>query len=198
MSDRLSNETARPSGITSPISLAHVVLQTSRMDEQVAWYETVLNARTVYANAGGAFLAYDEEHHRVAFVNIPDLDNKAKKSSGVNHIAFSYRTLEDLLNNHVRLEKLGIMPAWSVNHGMTTSLYYNDPDGNHVELQVDNFDDPREAAEYMFSEAFAENMIGVDIDPHDLRRRMLAGENMASLLRRPPSGPRGMETVPLL
>jgi catechol-2,3-dioxygenase len=24
------------------------------------------------------------------------------------------------------------------NHGLTTSLYYRDPDGNKVELQVDN------------------------------------------------------------
>jgi hypothetical protein len=32
-----------------------------------------------------------------------------------------------------------IRPFYSINHGPTTSLYYTDPDGNRVELLVDNF-----------------------------------------------------------
>ena len=32
---------------------------------------------------------------------------------------------------------------------MTTSIYYQDPDGNFVELQVDNFQTPEETTGYM-------------------------------------------------
>jgi hypothetical protein len=35
----------------------------------------------------------------------------------------------------------GVEPAFSLDHGMTMSLYYKDPGGNFVELQNDNFSD---------------------------------------------------------
>ena len=43
------------------------------------------------------------------------------------------------MSSYARLKGLGIEPDACVNHGVTTSLYYADPDGNQVELQVDNF-----------------------------------------------------------
>ena len=32
-----------------------------------------------------------------------------------------------------------------IQHGVTTSLYYEDPDGNFAEMQIDNFATPGEA-----------------------------------------------------
>ena len=43
------------------------------------------------------------------------------------------------MNYYLRLKKQGIVPHTCMNHGFTTSLYYLDPDGNEVEIQVDNF-----------------------------------------------------------
>jgi hypothetical protein len=49
---------------------------------------------------------------------------------------------------------------------MTFSYYYKDPDGNHVELQVDNFGAWEKSAEWMrTSPEFAANPIGVFVDP---------------------------------
>ena len=49
---------------------------------------------------------------------------------------------------------------------MTFSYYYADPDGNHVELQVDNFGDWAESTEWMrTSEEFKANPIGQFVDP---------------------------------
>jgi catechol-2,3-dioxygenase len=39
---------------------------------------------------------------------------------------------------YTRLKALDITPHFTVDHGMTTSFYYVDPDGNSVELQCDN------------------------------------------------------------
>lgn len=72
---------------------------------------------------------------------------------------------------------------FSVNHGATTSLYYADPDGNNIELQVDNFETLEEGTAYMESEAFEKNPIGVVIDPHSLLARLRAGEPEAILIR---------------
>jgi hypothetical protein len=43
--------------------------------------------------------------------------------------------------------------------------YYRDPDGNRSELQVDCCANAEEARAFMASSAFAENPIGMEIDP---------------------------------
>ena len=44
--------------------------------------------------------------------------------------------------------------------------YYRDPDGNSIELQVDNFGpDPAESTAFMHTPVFLANPIGVPIHP---------------------------------
>jgi catechol-2,3-dioxygenase len=105
---------------------------------------------------------------------------------GLDHIAFTYPDVADLLHTYERLRDAGITPFWPINHGVTVSLYYRDPEGNRIELQADAFADMDDAKSYMRSEAFATNPIGVMFDPEDLLRRLKAGEPAQSLLRRPP------------
>ena len=185
------------SGIVSPSRLAHVVLRTSRMDEMLRWYKTVLNATPAFESPSIAFLAYDDEHHRIALINIPGLAPQPEGAAGVHHFAFTYDSLRDLLGNYVRLKEAGIMPVWGVNHGPTTSLYYADPDGNQIECQVDNCDTVEEAGEFFFTEAFAENPIGVDFDPDAMYRQLVAGEEEGALKQYHRQGPRGVEESPL-
>lgn len=161
--------------IVSPIKLAHVVFRTSRFAEMIAWYKLVLNSTPAFESDSIAFLAYDDEHHRIAFINIPNLVPQPDGIAGVHHVAFTYASLHDLLNNYTRLRELGIEPAWPVNHGPTTSLYYADPDGNQLEFQVDNYDTVDEAGKYFFSDAFSTNPIGVDFDADELRTRLMSG-----------------------
>src|SRR3546814_17462514 len=61
-----------------------------------------------------------------------------------------------------RLRDKGIRPVFPINHGPTTSMYYADPDGNQIELQVDNYDKIEDATAFFYSEAFAENPVGVE------------------------------------
>ena len=185
------------SAIRSPIKLAHVVFRTSRFAEMLAWYKLVFNATPAFESHSIAFLAYDDEHHRIAFIHVPDLAEQPAGQAGVHHVAFTYESLDVLLDNHERLKALGVEPIWPVNHGPTTSLYYADPDGNQLEFQIDNYDTVEEAGAFFFTEAFATNPIGVDIDPAELRRRLAAGEDPAELKRRAPSGQRGVETIPI-
>lgn len=77
-------------------------------------------------------------------------------------------------------------------------MYYQDPDGNQVEMQVDNFDTAEEATAFMVDPQFANNPLGVDYDPEELIKRIESGEPEANIKRRPNSGPRDVTTVPLL
>ena len=198
MSDqKLAERVNEKTGIVSPARLAHVVLRTSRIKEMLAWYKLVLNAEVAFENDEIAFLAYDDEHHRIAFVNIPELAPQPAGMVGVHHIAFTYDTLDQLLGNYEKLRDAGIVPKWCVNHGPTTSMYYGDLDDNQVEFQVDNYETVEAAGEFFFTEAFATNTIGVDFDPEDLLARVRAGEAPDEIKLRPPSGPRGVDTIPI-
>jgi catechol 2,3-dioxygenase-like lactoylglutathione lyase family enzyme len=172
-------------GRIAPAKLAHVVRRTARFDEMVAWYETVLAARTVHADGMLAFLTYDDEHHRIAIARLPGLEDAPAMAAGTDHIAFTHADLGDLLNTWARLMAEGIEPYWCLNHGPTTSMYYKDPDGNKVELQIDNFDTD-ETNRWMGSGEFAKNPIGIIFEPEELLARYRSGEPLETLLRRPP------------
>ncbi|MEM8706863.1 MAG: VOC family protein [Actinomycetota bacterium] len=166
--------------IIRPSKLAHIVLRSSHFDEVIAWWSTVLGAEPRHESPFLTFLSYDDEHHRLAVINNPNLRDNDRQTNGVEHIAFTYDSLDDLLATYQRLKGHGIVPVWPVHHGMTMSLYYADPDGNQVELQVDVMDEPTAAA-FMASDVFAANPIGVPLDPEDLIVRRDAGESLESL-----------------
>lgn len=183
--------------MVSPSKLAHFVVRTSRYPEMLDWYKTVFKAKPAFESEMIAFLSYDEEHHRVALINMPDLGEQPEGIAGIHHVAFTYDSLRDLLENYERLKQLGIEPVFPINHGPTTSIYYQDPDGNQLEFQVENFDTVEESGKFFFSEAFRENPIGVEFDPAELLERLRAGEAEDELKRRPDIGARGLESVKL-
>src|SRR5215813_5866729 len=117
--------------MAKPSKLAHVVYMTRRYEEMLAWYQAVFEARVQYQNPAFAFLTYDDEHHRFAFANMSifnpnghDADAPAKL--GVNHVAYTFANLGELLEMYDRLKQLGITPYWRIHHGLTLSVYYRD------------------------------------------------------------------------
>ncbi|MFI9616481.1 VOC family protein [Streptomyces sp. NPDC052023] len=169
--------------MASPVKLAHVVLRTSRPKEMCDWYIEALEGRVAFANESMAFMTYDDEHHRLAFVETGASERPDDRHTGLHHIAFTYASLRNLLDNYRRLAVLGVEPFWCVNHGGTTSMYYADPDGNSVELQIDNFDTVAEVDAFLTSGVFEENPIGTNFDPEELLARLDAGEEARALVR---------------
>ena len=172
-----------------PVKFAHVVYMTRRFDEIIAWYENVFEAKIVHRNPALAFMTYDDEHHRFAFANLdvmkPGGNGRDERGEiGVNHVAYTYADIGDLLHTYARLKAAGITPYWPIHHGTTLSLYYKDPDGNRMELQVD-CGSLEQANAYMSSEAFAANPVGVAIDPDDLLARYENGAGSEALLSIP-------------
>ena len=75
-------EPVRPAAI-SPALFAHFVVRTSNYEAMRAWYLTVLNARVVHDDGRLCFITYDDEHHRLALVNVPGLQKPAADSWGL-------------------------------------------------------------------------------------------------------------------
>ncbi|KAH7351462.1 putative ring-cleavage extradiol dioxygenase [Pyrenochaeta sp. MPI-SDFR-AT-0127] len=183
--------------VNPPTSLAHIVLRTSRFVDMTSFYKKFLGAEASYENEALCFLRYDDEHHRIAIGNIPGTKPKDPTSSGLEHIAFAYNTLADLVLVYQQRKAIGIQPFWCVNHGPTTSMYYRDPDGNQIEIQVDNFDTPEAASDFMSGPLYAENPIGTDFDPENLAIRVARGEDERSIKARIEIGPRGLDSLPV-
>jgi catechol 2,3-dioxygenase len=178
--------------------LQHIGLTTGRLQPMLDWYKTVLGMRLIYisenptGNAHGsslkaAWLSNDEANHRVAIIEIPGLtdDPERIRHHRLQHIAFEFRTLDELFGTYVRLKASGIVPVLPVDEGSQTALYYADPDGNSIELNVNYYGDSWTSIEHIQnSPEFARRPLGVFIDPDKMVAAREAGASSWDLHKR--------------
>ena len=172
-------------------TLHHVTLKTTRLQEMIDWYGLVTGAVVTHQFEGGAWLTNDAANHRIAFLTVPGLEDDGRKlqHTGLHHTAYEYPSMDDLLDGYVRLNGHGIVPHACLDHGMTLSFYYVDPDGNSVELQCDEFGDWAKSKEFMVTAPeFSANPIGVTVDPDLLVAARDAGATAEELHRRAYAG----------
>jgi len=171
--------------MTAPSKFAHIVYRTHRFDEMIDWYTRVFEAEIRYRDEHYAFISYDDEHHRVAFINLGPLPTGSTMPRtdvpGVHHVAYTWKTLDELLDTYKRLAEMGIKPVSPVRHGMTLSFYYADPDGNGLEFQIDLMD-ANAATEFMHGPVFARNPGGESFDPEALIARYESGQPVDDLI----------------
>jgi catechol-2,3-dioxygenase len=172
-----------PKTLMLPAKFAHVVLRVRDVAASAAWYRQVVGMKEVFGNDFVQFMTYDDEHHRIALIKTPVEELAPRGSAGLDHIAYGFDNLGQLLSTYRRLEGLGIKPVWAINHGPTTSFYYEDPDANRVEFQVDNFRTEAELKGWMESGAFAKNPIGVEFDAEKLVARYERGDPIEELVQ---------------
>src|SRR5271167_4641317 len=162
----------------------HFNLKTTRLQEMIDWYRTLVGAEVLFQAPDGAWLSNDEANHRIALLAFPGfVDDPDKETrTGMHHSAFEYNSFEDLNASYLRLRESGITPEVCLDHGMTLSYYYRDPDGNHVELQCDVFGDWSESKRWMHtSEQFQANPIGQFVDAEQVAAAAADGEPFAEI-----------------
>lgn len=137
--------------------LQHFGLNTSNIDAMLDWYRKVLGmtvnhraralggARSPWSNV--AFVSNDEVNHRLSIFESAREAGHTPGEGRLQHVAFAYRSLDDLLGTYLRLKGLGILPVMSADQGVQMAIYYMDPDQNRIELNVSNFDDEWTATE---------------------------------------------------
>lgn len=179
--------------IAQPVRFAHVVYRTRRFEEMLRWYEVVFGAKIQYQDPALAFLTYDDEHHRFAIANMSVLhpagdETERSGDIGVDHVAYTYASVSDLLENYSQLREKGVAPYWCVHHDISVSMYYADPDGNQMEFQVDCIPHGTDTGKFM-AESFAINPIGVEFDPDEWLERLRNGDDEAEFLKREANEP---------
>ena len=88
--------------------LHHVTFKTTRLDEMIAWYGTVIGAKVQFRDQVAAWTTNDEANDRIAFLAVPGLldDERKTKHNGMHHCAFEYDSFEDLMASFDRLRKV--------------------------------------------------------------------------------------------
>jgi 2-polyprenyl-6-methoxyphenol hydroxylase-like FAD-dependent oxidoreductase/catechol 2,3-dioxygenase-like lactoylglutathione lyase family enzyme len=146
----------------------HVNLKTTRLQEMIDFYSALVGAEVLFQYEMGAWLSNDAANHRIALLAFPGFVDDPEKDTrtGLHHTAFEYGDFDELNRSYLRLKELGITPAFCLDHGMTFSYYYADPDGNHVELQCDVFGDWSKSSAWMReSLEFQQDPLGKFVDP---------------------------------
>lgn len=180
--------------LARPSKFAHVVYRTRRFAEMLEWYKTVFGAEIHHQNPAMAFLSYDDEHHRFAMIDLNTVDPEGSEIDkhglvGVDHVAYTYESMDGLLDIYKHLKEHGITPYWCVHHGITASMYYQDPDGNQMEFQVDCFESSDSAVAFMNGGGFEANPVGVEYDPDAWLAGREAGTPLSELMATAAEGP---------
>jgi catechol 2,3-dioxygenase len=107
----------------------------------------------------------------------------------LQHVAFEYQSIDDLLGTYARLKGLGILPVLAADQGLQTAFYHADPDQNSVELNVNNYGNEWTATEHIkTSPSFAARPMGAYVDPDKMIAARKAGASPWELHERAFSG----------
>ncbi|HEX3243993.1 MAG TPA: VOC family protein [Chloroflexota bacterium] len=119
--------------------LGHVVLNVRNLDDSVGFYRDRLGLHITGEMGRAAFLAgaAGRTHHELLLIEVgPDAE---RGRLGLNHLAFRIGTSDDELRTALAdLADKGVKPTRVVDHGgVSHSAFFDDPDGNNVELYID-------------------------------------------------------------
>ncbi|MFT7652125.1 MAG: catechol 2,3-dioxygenase [Limisphaerales bacterium] len=135
-------------------SLGHVVLRVTDLQKSEAFYNGVLGlpvcARFDEQGMNMTFFTLGN-HHDLAISEVPKAATESSGGPGLDHVAFCIGTsLDELREARDHLEGAGVKLD-PIDHEVTKSLYFDDPDGNNIEVYVDASDawkaDPQRVAQ---------------------------------------------------
>ena len=118
---------------------SHAVLYVKDLEKMLDFYTSVLGFtitdRGPFAPVAGAeivFMTQDpDEHHQLAMVSTRQQEGR---SNSVDHFAFRVDEFEDVTGLNQKLSSIDGINILPLSHGNTVSIYFNDPEGNGIEV----------------------------------------------------------------
>ena len=132
-----------------PDRIGHIVLKVRSLKRSRPFYTEVLGLEVMkeLPEVRMLFLASNRrDHHEIALAEVGEHAGAPKPGDvGLAHCAFRLKSLEDLHAAYREFKERNVPISFTVNHGVTRSIYFLDPDGNQLEVYVDN--SPEEIAQ---------------------------------------------------
>jgi catechol 2,3-dioxygenase len=122
--------------------LGHVVFYVRSLEPAVRFYTEIvgLGLRGRIFGNRAAVLSGGSTHHELLLIEVGDAPSPREGHRlGLYHVGWKVgETLDDLRAVRARLDAAGVPIEGVADHTVSQSLYVRDPDGNEVELFVDN------------------------------------------------------------
>jgi catechol 2,3-dioxygenase len=123
--------------------LGHVVLQVRDAARSRDFYTQTLGLKVAHEDLerGAVFLSFGREHHDLALFQLATGEAPGPAQPGLHHMAWQLGSFEELRAAHGELKAMGVPVEATVEHNVSRSVYFRDPDGNRVELYCDMVED---------------------------------------------------------
>lgn len=196
----------------SPDDFHHIAFKTTNYDNMVDFYKKLFGCKPLYQSDLITFLAYDDEHHRIAIANTSDvlgslnfiqknvmklkifLNRKIPSIEGLDHISYRINPIDKWFDFYFKAKDRGLNPLWTVNHGWISGLYYKDPDNNLVEVFFEHFSSADEFKQNI-SPDFEDEPIGTNMDVEILYDMFKSGTPFKDLIKKGNTVPEGKKPV---
>jgi catechol 2,3-dioxygenase len=118
-------------------AVGHVHLKVSDLERSESFYRDALGLE-VTERVGGSFvfMSFGGSHHHLALQGHPDASPADPEALGLYHFAVEVPDEAALADAVDRIRQAGIEFA-AVDHGISKSVYFTDPDGHGVEVYTD-------------------------------------------------------------
>ncbi|MGZ9811844.1 VOC family protein [Pseudoroseicyclus sp. H15] len=120
--------------------IGHVHLKVSDLERAITFYRDVLGFDEVMRyGPSAAFLSAGGYHHHIGLNTWDSLGGPPapRHHAGLYHTAFLYPDRKSLAEALKRVLEAGVKLAGAADHGVSEAIYFDDPDGNGVEIYRD-------------------------------------------------------------
>lgn len=116
--------------------VGHVVLKMRDLNAAKHFYGEILGMNISREREGSAvFFRFETYHHDIAIFKVDaDADLPKRNQVGLAHVALIAENLDAVKALHERLIEYGVPITRMIDHGITKSIYFKDPEGNELEV----------------------------------------------------------------
>ena len=129
--------------MTYPTKIGHAHLKVRNLDRSIDFYTRYLGLHeTERVGNAYAFLTTGPYHHEIALQQVgPNAPQPPARGVGLYHVAFEVPDKRSFAEAYHVLTQAGISVVL-VDHFISWAMYFNDPDGNGLEIYWDTRNEP--------------------------------------------------------
>jgi len=121
--------------MVKPMKLGHANIRVRDLERSEKFYTDVLGLEVTHRRGNLVFLSAREHSHELAIQAIgPEAPGPESRQVGTNHFAWEMASFEDLQAMVRHLKAKGVPILRTRENTFSVGVYFNDPDGNGLEV----------------------------------------------------------------